>query len=157
MPKIEYSCKRKKDFVTFSAIAMFIAICIFELFLIFVLPVRLKQQDAMAYQVKKQYMLSHVEVLRRKIRLAKPKVTVQECEVQLVADCLDAISRYVRMNVHNLTVPQLDELVSTLLHLHTIADGWQYGQYQVREQDFDHTPILKTLEEKLDRAAAAGR
>lgn len=157
MPKIEYSCKRKKDFITYFAIAMFLTICMFELFLIFVLPVRLKQQDAMAYQVKKQDMLSKAETLRFKIRLAKPQKPIQQCEVQLVTDSLDSVTRYVRANIHNMTIPQINEIYDLLIYLHAIADGWAIGYYQIQEQEFDHTPILRSMDEKLDRAAAAGR
>ena len=153
MAKLEYSCKRKKDYITLFAIAMFLVICVFELFLIFVLPVRLKQQDAMEYHVKKQNMLTWTEDLRRKTRQAKPRSPVQECEVQLVMDSLDTITRSIRQNNHDMTISQVNDVCSMLDRFQVIVNGWSNGKYQVVERDFDITPILKTMEKKLDRAS----
>ena len=49
-----YSCKRKKDFVTITAIAMFSAIVLFELYLVFYLPVQLRRENAMQKHVARK-------------------------------------------------------------------------------------------------------
>ena len=150
MQKIEYSCKRKKDFVTFFAIAMFSAICVFELYLIIVLPVQLKQQDAMVHQVKRQEVLTLTETLRRKTERVKPRTVLQECEVKLVVDSLDIITRYIRVNINNLSIPQIDEVHGLLNRFHIIADGWSKEVYQISEKDFDISPILKNIEDRFE-------
>lgn len=155
--KVEYSCKRKKDFITTTAILMFLLICIFELYLIVVLPIQLQRQNAMAFQVKKQEMLMMTELLRYRTRMAKPKNQLQECEVQLVVSSLDSVVRFIRRNVETITIEQVDEATAILRRLEKLTAPWEKGEYHFAAHDFDTQPILKSIEAKFDQAESQAR
>ena len=155
--KIEYSCKRKKDFITTVAILMFLLICVFEAYLIVVLPIQLQRQNAMEFAVKKQEMLMMTELLRFRTKVAKPKNQLQECEVQLVVSSLDSIVRFIRRNVENITPEQVDEATVILRRLEAISGTWEKNQYHFSTNDFDVQPILKSIEAKFDQAENSAR
>lgn len=157
MPKIEYSCKRKKDFVTFIAIAMFVAICLFEIYLIVLLRIQLAQENAMAHEVQKQEMLIKTARLQSNIRLAKPKNQLQECEVMLVQNCLDNITRFIRRNEKFMTDAQIAAADETLFQLLANTKQWTKQRFLFRQENFDIHPILDRVETKLDRASAKQR
>lgn len=157
MAKIEYSCKRKKDFVTFTAIAMFVAICLFEVYLVIFLKIQMKQENSMAHEVIKQEMLLRTERIRRNTRSAKPKNTLNECEVMLATSCLDSIVQFIRKNKDDMTDQQIVEANEMLFELETYTLPWSGNKYLFQREEFKVQPILNKIEAKLDQAAASGR
>ena len=67
-------------------------------------------------------------------------------------DSLDAITRYIRQYGQDMTISQVNDVCALLDRFHVILNGWSQGKYQVVEREFDITPILNTMEKKLDRA-----
>ena len=51
--KSKYSCRRKRDYITVIAVMMFSLIVLFELYLVFILPLQLRREDAMALHVNR--------------------------------------------------------------------------------------------------------
>lgn len=156
MPKIEYSCKRKKDFVTFAAITMFVAICLFEIYLIVFLRIQLQRENAMASEVLKQEMISQTSMVRYRVRNAKPSTPLQRCEVNLVTNCLDSVVRYVRANIYEMTDPQIIAANEILFQLNGYSKAWGKKQYTFKQDEFEVQPVLNMIELKLDQASAAG-
>lgn len=157
MPKIEYSCKRKKDFVTFAAIAMFIVICLFEVYLIVFLKIQLQRENAMAHDVLKQEMLMKTEIIRFKSRLAKHETPLQECEVLLVTNCLDHVVRFIRRNESTMTSQQVVAANDILFQLHAHTLPWEKNGFLFKQDEFEIQPILNEIEAKFDQASAEGR
>lgn len=151
--QIEYSCKRKKDFVTFIAVAMFFVICLFEVYLIFFLKIQLQRENAMAYDVMKQEMLQMTEILRYKTKMVNPRTPLQECEVILITNCLDSVVRFVRRNDKEMTQSQIVAAKEILFQLDTYAHPWGIRRYLFRRKEFNTQPILKKIESKLDQAS----
>lgn len=156
MAQIEYSCKRKKDFVTFTAIAMFVAIFVFEIYLIVFIRVQLQRENAMASEVVKQKMLVNTEDIRKRIKTAKPKTPLQDCEVEMVRNCLDNITQYIRKNNENMTLQQISETNELLFLLKASIPAWEKGRYTFQQESLEYDSILKAMEDKLDNAAAQG-
>ena len=154
--EIEYSCKRKKDFVTFIAVAMFFVICLFEVYLIFFLKIQLQHENAMAYSVMKQEMLQMTEILRYRTKMVNPRTPLQECEVMLVTNCLDSVVRFVRRNDKEMTQSQVVAAKDILFQLETYARPWERRLYLFKQKEFNTQPILSKIESKLDQASGTG-
>lgn len=154
MAKIEYSCKRKKDFVTFIAIAMFFAICLFEIYLIVFLRIQLNRENAMAYDVMKQEMLMKTELIRYKTKMANPGNLLQECEIMLATNCLDHVVRFVRKNDTVMTESQIVTADEILFQLIAYTLPWEKNRFLFKQEEFDVQPILKRIEAKIDQAAS---
>lgn len=158
MAKIEYSCKRKKDFVTFIAIAMFVVICLLEVYLIIFIKMQQEKKSTIARDVMKQQVLRKTQVLRTKIMIAEPRAknAVQECEIMLARDCLDHVVRYLRRNSDNMSDSQIKVTHDILENLSWYIDPWDHNVFLFREQTLDIQPILRRVESRLDQAAAYG-
>jgi hypothetical protein len=157
MAKIEYSCKRKKDFVTFIAIAMFLAIFVFEIYLIVFIRIQLKRENAMAHDVIKQKMLMNTEDVRKRIKKVKPSNPLQNCEVEMARTCLDSIVQYIRQNKDNMTPQQITEVNELLVRLQNSILIWGNDKFMFQQEKLEISPILRNMEQKLDNAADQGR
>ena len=157
MAKIEYSCKRKKDFVTFIAIAMFLAIFVFEIYLIVFIRIQLKRENAMAHDVIKQKMLMNTEDIRKRIKKVKPSNPLQNCEVEMARTCLDRIVQYIRQNKDYMTPQQITEVNELLVRLQNSILIWGNDKFMFQQEKLEISPILRNMEQKLDNAADQGR
>ena len=157
MAQVEYSCKRKKDFVTSLAIIMFVAIFVFEIYLIVFIRIQLQKENAMAHDVIKQEMLMKTEQIREQIKNAKPKTPLQECEVMMTTSCLDNIVQFIRRNKDTMTSQQIVETNDLLSQLEVYTLTWGKNKYLFKQESFETKPILDKMEAKLDQAAAEGR
>ena len=143
-----YSCRRKKDFVTIAAIAMFTAIVLFELYLVFWLPVQLRRENAMQKHVARQRITELADTLRAQCGTSK-KTSLQKGEIELVRSALDILAIYMRENQEKLSMAQIKELESMLMRISAIVDSWKNNRYLIERETFDTTPILRALEAKL--------
>ena len=157
MAKIEYSCKRKKDFVTFIAIAMFLAIFVFEIYLIVFIRIQLQRENAMADDVLRQKMLMNTEDVRRRVKYAKPATPLQNCEVDMVRNCLDGVVQYIRRNQNSMTSQQITEANDLIVQLQNSILLWEQNRFIFQQESLELSPVLHSMEKKLDKAAAQGR
>ncbi len=144
-----YSCKRKKDFITFTAVIMFTAIVVFELYLVFWLPVQLRRENAMQKHVARQRITELADALRYQCNTSK-KTTLQKGEIELIRSSLDILAIYMRENQEKLSMAQIKELDALLMRISAIVNSWNTNRYFIERETFDTTPIIKALETKLD-------
>ncbi|MBO5680232.1 MAG: hypothetical protein J6T08_00820, partial [Lentisphaeria bacterium] len=57
-----YSCKRKPDFVTWTAIGLFLIVILLQVYLIVFLPMQLREGETLAYNVARDKMLQNIDV-----------------------------------------------------------------------------------------------
>ncbi len=147
--KIQYSCKRRKDVVTFLAVAMFSVIVAFELYLIIVLPVQLARKNSMLRYVEKQRMLLHADALREQVYRSMCMGQGPGGEIMLVMGSLDVMAIYVRNNQESLNPEQVYELRTMLNRFQIVADSWRRGQFRIHENLIDRKPLSEALRKKL--------
>ncbi|MBQ9772993.1 MAG: hypothetical protein IJW23_14330 [Lentisphaeria bacterium] len=157
MAQIEYSCKRKKDFVTFIAVALFVIIFIFEIYLIVFIRIQLQRENALAHDVLKQKMLRRVEDVRHRLKNVKPKTPLQNCEAEMVGSALESVVQFVRQNRDVMTSQQIVQSDDLLVQLMTYTHVWRKKQFMFKQEKLEFAPVLRSMEEKLDKAAAEGR
>ena len=149
--KSKYSCRRKRDYVTLSAVLMFALIVLFELYLIFWLPIQLRQENAMILHVSRQRVTEYADTLRNICRDLKRKDSVEKGEIARIQSTLDVLAIYIRENQEHLNMGQLRELEQTMNRIAALVQGWQENRFVIRRETFDTTSLRKALEEKLRR------
>ena len=149
----KYSCRRRKDFVTFFAVALFLLIISFECYLMFWLPIQFRRQNAMARHVSCQILVEMADHLRNASRPNRIKDlnSLQKSEMELIRASLDILAIYVREHQEYLSDSQISELQTLLNRTKVIVDGW-YTQkrYHIKRDTFDPPPVLTSLEKRLD-------
>ena len=148
-----YSCRRKKDFITFFAVALFLLIISFECYLMFWLPIQFRKQNAMARHVSCQNLVEMADHLRHVCnpRRNKDLDSLQKSEMELIRSSLDILAIYIREHQENLSDSQIDELQKLLNRTNAIVGGWKsQKRFYIRRDKFDPEPILRTLEKRLD-------
>ncbi len=149
--KSKYSCRRKRDYVTLSAVLMFALIVLFELYLIFWLPIQLRQENAMILHVSRQRVTEYADTLRNICKDLKRKDSEEKGEIALIQSTLDVLAIYIRENQEHLNMGQLRELEQTMNRIAALVQGWQENRFVIRRETFDTTSLRKALEEKLRR------
>ena len=96
--KSKYSCRRKRDYITVIAVMMFSLIVLFELYLVFILPLQLRREDAMALHVNRQRITAQADELRRKCGdfLRDNPDSLRKGEISMVLSSLDVLAIYLR-------------------------------------------------------------
>ena len=152
-----YSCRRRQDFVTFLAVAMFLLIVSFECYLMFWLPIQFRRENAMARHVARQNITQMADSLRGLCRPNHPRNkkknlnSLQESELLLVLSSLDILAIYIRENQEKLSDSQAAELQALLNRTNTIVQGWQkLDRFNIKRDKFDPEPVLRTFEKRLD-------
>ncbi len=148
--KNKYSCRRKRDYITLTAVVMFSLIVLFELYLMFFLPVQLRQENAMVLHVSRQRVSEYADGLRSQCRGLKKKFP-SKGEIEMIQSVLDIMAIYIRENQEHLSMPQLKELEHTMNRIGMIVNNWQNGKFIIHREKFDTSPLCKSLEEKLHR------
>ena len=148
-----YSCRRKKDFITFFAVALFLLIISFECYLMFWLPIQFRKQNAMARHVACQRLVEMVDYLRN---VSRPRSrdnldSLQESEMELIRSSLDILAIYVREHQENLTDSQISELQKLLDRTNIIVTGWRQNRhFHIKRDKFDPEPVLRSFEKHLN-------
>ncbi len=147
----KYSCKRKRDYITLFAVMMFSLIVLFELYLIFWLPIQLRQENAMILHVSRQRIAEFADDLRNQCRALKKKDSLEKGEIAMTQSVLDVMAIYIRENQEHLNMSQLRDLEQTMNRIARLIQGWQNNKFIIQRETFDTTPLQKALEEKLHR------
>ena len=149
--KSKYSCKRKRDYVTLFAVMMFSLIVLFELYLVFWLPIQLRRENAMVLHVSRQRIAEFADNLRSSCRGLGKKDSLEKGEYAMIQSTLDVLAIYIRENQEHLNMSQLRELEQTMNRIARIIDGWRNNRFLIRRNSFNTAPLQKALEEKLHR------
>ena len=93
-----YSTKRKRDVVTGAAIALFVALIVFQLYITIVFPLQLRHQKLLIADMEKDEMYEQIDRIRDLIRSTGGKNAAQRGEINLVSGIMDQFALHVREN-----------------------------------------------------------
>ena len=151
--KIVYSSKRKKDFVTFFAIAMFCLLVLFQLYLIFIVPVQLKNKNTLELHVVKEESIGFLDNVRSKAKHSPAHGRFQNGEKQLVVDILDSFALHARAEQDRMSLEQLVFFQDTLMKYDALIGRWRTKdpktkdlRFNIREEQFDFRDYVKKVE-----------
>ena len=132
---------------------MFSLIVLFELYLVFILPLQLRREDAMALHVNRQRITAQADELRRKCGdfLRDNPDSLRKGEISMVLSSLDVLAIYLRNNQELLNMDQIREIRSSLDRSAARVSDWEKQKFLVKRRIFNTTLLQKNLEEKLRR------
>ncbi len=143
-----YSCKRKSDFVTYFAIAFFIMIVIFELYLIFWVPIQLQREGVLQKHVAKEQMLNMTDYLRRQVRRVPAPTSLNKGEIALAGDVLDVYANYLRKNQDNMDLSNIVEVSKMLKQYSLEVSLWHSNVFAFRSEEISLAKALELIEKK---------
>lgn len=157
-----YSCKRKTDYMTFTAIMLFIAIAAFEVYLTFIIPIQLNRRSTLEQHVAREEITSQLDFLRGE-EIAKfgvffesfslEEAKLHEAEINLMKTfILDRYATYIRENVDNMTMSQIVAVKDMLNQCEFMIGNWKNGDFYFKNEKIDITPFLNQIDQKISDA-----
>jgi len=137
--KARYSVRRKRDIVTVFAIALFLLLVFFQLFLTLVVPGLLKKRKAFEFHVAKLEMSVQIDSLRGGLSRVKPDSELHQGEVATVCGVTDQLAMYTRESLDELSLKQIFQLKRIFGQYEAVLRRWQ-----------EKPPRYYTIEEKID-------
>lgn len=137
--KARYSVRRRRDVVTFFAIALFLLLVAFQLFLTLVVPGLLKKRKAFEFHVAKLEMSSQIDLLRRSLSRVKPDSDLHQGEIAIVCGVTDQLAVYTRESLDQLSLKQIFQLKRIFGQYEAVLRRWQ-----------EKPPRYYTVQEKIN-------
>ena len=144
-----YSTKRKRDVVTFSAIILFAALIVFQLYITIVFPLQLRHQHLLIAEMEKDEMYEQIDRIRKLIKSTRGKDAAQNGEISLVTSVMDQFALHVREHGGEMTPEQVGELRNVLSRYELIVMTWREKKsdnYHIRQSILNTAPYAKTAE-----------
>lgn len=146
--KQQYSCKRKRDWMTFASVSMFVLLIIFQIWLVFIVPVQLRDAALFEREQAKDAMSSRIDGIRDRIRKHSAPDSTNNGEIKLVRDALNEIALFLRENKDSLDLAQIAEISKTISQFEAITARWfeESPRFIIKENQIDFSGYLKSLE-----------
>ena len=144
-----YSTKRKRDIVTFSAVFLFAALIIFQLYITVVFPIQLSHQHLLIAEMEKDEMYEQIDRIRKLIRSTRGKNAAQNGEISLVTGVMDQFALHVREHGGEMTPEQVGEMRNVLSRYELIVMTWREKKtdnFHIRQNTLDTAPYARTIE-----------
>ena len=141
--KARYSVRRKRDIVTVFAIALFLLLVAFQLFLTLIVPGLLKKRNAFEFHVAKLEMSAQIDMLRRGLSAVRPDSDLHRGEVVTVIGVTDQLAMYTRETLDQLSLKQIFQLKRIFGQYEAVLRRWMEKPpryYAVQEKI--HMPTL---------------
>lgn len=157
--KERYSCKRKRDYVTALAIFLFVMMIAFQIYLIVLLPVQIKNAETLEINVARETFLTQMDVSRGYFRYLKADTPLAKGEMDLVRGALDRMAQFAREHRDDLDLNQLNEMEKMRRMLHSVISRWckrdpETGamlppQYYIRSETIEPQKYVRMLEQRI--------
>ena len=146
--KAKYSCRRKRDFVTWFAISFFLVIVVLELYLILWVPIQLRREGVLQKHVAKEQMgtkVDHYRILFRRIPAPTP---LNKGEISLAQNMLDLYANYIRANQDKLELSEILEISDLLDRYGMLSMLWQNNNFAFVRNEIPLSQTLTIIENK---------
>lgn len=159
-----FSCKRKRDYVTYAAVILFGLMLCFQIYLIVLLPIQLKKAETLEHHVLKESLLLEMDKTRiifgdAELIAYMTSEHLREEEFYATKRLFEKLLVFTRIHCDELSISQLNELKRQLFQIRGAIIAWQPFQLDVsgrRVMDENGAPVKKVpqfsfREEKLDQ------
>lgn len=110
MDKVLLSANFKKDYIAYSAIAIFFLIIAFEIFMAIFIPAHLHMEGVWDDEVARQEMISQFDYTRRRFLRFRSKNDGAEEEAKIIADSLTPLADYLRDYQYKIGLDEINEI-----------------------------------------------
>ena len=138
--------------MTLSAIILFAALIVFQLYITIVFPFQLRHQQLLIAEMEKDEMYEQIDRIRKLIRSTSAKNAAQTGEIKLVTGVLDQFALHVREHGNEMTPEQVGELRNVLSRYELIVMTWREKKtdnFHIRQSTLDTTPFAQTIENNI--------
>lgn len=146
--KARYSCRRKKDFVTWFAIIFFFVIVSLELYLIIWVPIQLKREGVLQKHVAKEQMGNKVDHYRAVMRHIPAKNSLNRGEIQLAKNMLDLYANYIRQYQDKLELSEIIEISDMIDRYGILTVLWNKKDFAFVRNEIPLERAMEILEKK---------
>ena len=146
--KSKYSCRRKRDFVTWFAISFFLVIVVLELYLILWVPIQLRREGVLQKHVAKEQMSTKVDYYRSLFRRIPTKDPLNKGEITLAQNMLDLYANYIRTYQDKLELSEILEISDLLDRYGMLAVLWQKNNFAFVRNEIPLSETLTIIEKK---------
>ena len=145
---------RRKDYITYVAVGLFVFVIVFEVLLVTWLPRRLHSSILWQDQVVCEEMIELEDLLRAYMIDIKPRFRNISGEIELVQSCLNEIAGYLREHKDDLSRDHIDEISARLRYFEGIYQNKiRQGISFVRIESMNSSSFI----EKLRSTSSPGR
>ncbi|MCX6986526.1 MAG: hypothetical protein NT118_17535 [Lentisphaerae bacterium] len=108
--KFPVATLRRKDYITYLAVSLFVIVIVCEVLLVVWLPKKLHSEIMWQDQIAKEEMIELEDLLRAYMIGIKPKYKEITGEVEIVQDSLNELARYLREYKDYISRSQTDQI-----------------------------------------------
>ena len=141
----KYTANFKRDYVAWSAIALFLLLVVSEITLAVSLPLYMKKESAMAVSVRRLTLLESFDATRRTARSLNVKDETAKAEVALLRWNLDRMAEYLRLYSKYISANDIATLQQQLNEMNASLTQLQKGVPFSTEYKLDYTPYLERV------------
>ena len=149
-----YSCKRKPDIVTWIAIGLFLIVILMQVYLVAFLPIQLRNDETLAYNVARDKMLLNID----KLRVVLPKLEEKKLdknakgEIQMARSAFERLMLHTREHRDELNLLQVTELSQRFQMLEFMAERWsaEKPESYLREEKIEEKKYVRMLEQRIE-------
>lgn len=137
-----FSCKRKRDYVTYAAVVLFGLMLCFQIYLIVILPIQLKKAETLEHHVLRERVLLEMDKIRKcfeyisrhdvpqtEAEAAQPEredqLNLQKGELEVTRQLFERQLAFVREHSDDLSISQLNEVMRQLYQIRSAIIAWQ--------------------------------
>ncbi len=149
---------RRKDYITYLAVILFVMVVVCEVLLVVWLPRKLHSEIMWQDQIAKEEMIELEDLLRAYMIDVKPKYREINGEIELVQDSLNELARYLREYKDYISRDQTDRINVCLKGFqNTHAGNFKRGRTFIVTEKLDSKPYLDKLLLQLSSKRADGK
>jgi hypothetical protein len=156
--KFPVATRRRKDYITYLAVALFVMVIACEVLLVVWLPKKLHSEIMWQDQIAKEEMIELEDLLRAYMIGAKPKHRAMTGEIELVQDSLNELARYLREYKDFMSRSQTDRISACLKGFqNAYISNIKPGKSFIVDEKLDSTPYLEKLRLNLSAKQGDGK
>ena len=144
----KYSCRRKRDFVTWFAIIFFFVIVALELYLILWVPIQLRREGVLQKHVAKEQMGRKIDHYRHQMRGIQTKNSLNSGEISLARNMLDLYANYIRLYQDKLDLAEILEISSLLDQYGILVIRWRQNDFAFVRNQISTQKAMEIVQKK---------
>ncbi len=144
--KFSAATLRRKDYVTFLAVGLFVMVILCEVLLVVWLPKKMHSELLWQDQIAKEEMIEQEDLLRAYMIEVKSKYREMTGEIELVQNSLNEFARYLRVYKDYISRNQTDSISACLKGFQNVyGSNIKFGKSFIISEKLDSKPYLDKL------------
>lgn len=142
-----YSCKRKRDVITGTAVTMLVLVVLAQLYLTLIVPIQLQKRNIYEFHVEKDKVIKLADNFRAKMRNFRPSDKTARGEVDLVRGAMDQLIIYITEHQDEMTDKQIFEIKRIFSNFDSYMARWKQRKprYHFKQEKVDQRKLVSAV------------